>query len=364
MKTMDRYIARAFIGNYVLLLLIGVSVYIFADVLVNLDDFTQNPALSPTDVLLSMVDYYGSNLPLYYQQLGGVMLAIAAGFTFAVMLKSNEFIPLVASGVPLQRLAWPVLRGGFLLLLPWIANSELLVPAVAHRIVRQHGDSGAERAVAVPCVRDDRNAILVARELHVRYGLLRGVCIVAPDEQGAPRHLIRADSATYDPARHTWTLDRGAIQELSAATESEELGRFLRWRPLAEYDLQLAPEEIRLRAAAEWAELMSFAQLSKLLNVAHLPNRATVLQTRDIRITQPFLAFVLLLLAIPPLLTREPINVLAGGGRSLVLTAACFIVVFLSHSLSGDANFARYAIAAPVLIFGPLAVVRFANVHT
>jgi lipopolysaccharide export LptBFGC system permease protein LptF len=364
MKTIDRYITRTFLGSYVLLLLVGFGLYVFSDVLVNLDEFTKDRALSTRDVLLNMIDYYGFNVPLYYRQLGGVMMAFAASFTFAMLLKNNELTPLVAAGVPLQRLAVPVLGCSVVLVAAWLVNSELIVPGCAHKIARQHDDLSDIRSVDVQCVRDDRHAILVAQELQTRKGVLKGVYIVEPDERGAPKNLIRADAARFDPDRKTWVLERGARQLMGPAFGSEELGRPIQWVALAEYPFTLSPEQILLRQSAQWADLMSIGQMNALLQTSNLPNLPAVAKARDVRFTQPLLMWILILLAVPFFLTREPENPLVAGGKALLLTGVCFICVFLCHSVSGDIYVARLAVALPVLVFGPVAVLHFANAKT
>lgn len=364
MTTVDRYIARTFLSSYLLLLLVFIGLYVFADVLVNLDEFTENRALSAAQVLLNMLDFYGHNLPLYYKQLGGALMTIAAGFTFGIMMKNNELTPLVAAGVPLQRLAAPVLVCSIVLVALWMANGELLVPAWAHKIARNQDEVTATRSIEVRCVRDDRNAILVADELRVELGWLRGVHIIEPDEQGVPQSLVRADAATYDPERRTWVLERGARQEMGAAFGEEALGNAIVWRPLSVYPFTLGPEEILLRQSSQWAELMSMRQMNKLLEAQNLPNLPAVAKARDIRFTQPLLTWILMLLAIPFFLTRQPDNVLVSGGKALLLTGLCFSFTFLCHSLSTDVQSARLATALPVLVFGPVAVLHFANVKT
>lgn len=364
MRTIDRYICTTFLGSYLILLLIGVGVYVFSDVLFNLDEFTKDRALSAGQVLMNMADYYGCNLPLYYYQLGGIMMTIAAAFTFAMLLKNNELTPLVAAGVPLQRLAVPVLLPSVVLVGLWLVNSEVVMPAMASKIARLQGDLSETRQVDVRCVRDDRNAMLTALELRVHSGVLNGVYIIEPDENGYPRHLIRADAATWDPQRRTWRLDRGARMVMGDAFGDEELGHAIQWTPLAEYTFTLSPAQIRLRQSAQWADLMSIRQMNALLQSRNLPNLPAVSKARDIRFAQPLLIGILMLLAIPYFLTREPGNVLVAGGKALLLTGFCFACIFLSHSISGDMAVARVAIALPVLVFGPVAVLHFANVKT
>ncbi len=365
MTTVDRYIAASFLSNYVILLLAGIGVYIFSDLLVNLDEFTEGRALGLTEILGQMADFYGYNLPRYYQQLGGVMLGIAAGFTFALMLRNNELTPLVAAGVPLQRLAAPALLVSVVLVAAWVVNGEVVVPALAHKIARQHGDlADAASGTAVLCVRDDRNAILSARELHVPRGELRGVMIIAASADGAPAELIRADAARYDAGRTTWRLERGARLTMGPAFSDQTLGHVIRWEPVDEYPYTLAPDDIRLRQSAQWTDLMSIRQMNALLRSRNLPNAPAIARTQHVRFVQPLLAWIMMLLIMPFFLTRQPENVLVAGGKALLLAGSCFVLTFLCHSVAADPHTALLAAAAPVLAFGPVAVLFFTNVRT
>ncbi len=365
MSTLDRYIARTFLSSYLILLLLGVGVYIFSDVVVNLDEYTGEPGLTLAGALAKMLDYHGHRLPLYFHQLGGVMMAIAGAFTFAMMLRNNELAPLVAAGVPLQRLAVPVLLCSVGIVGIWLVNSEAIMPGYAAQIARRYGDLDETGAAAVRCVRDDYNAILIAEELHARQGWLKGVYIIEPGPNRVPQYLIRADAARYDPARRTWVLERGGRLIMAGAFEPGQLGRAIRWEPLDEFRFALTPDQIVLRQSTQWAELMSIREMNQLLSAAHtLPNLPAVERSRDIRFYQPLIMWILVLLAVPFFLTREPENVLAAGGKALLLAGACYGVTFVAHSSATDAAYARLVAATPVLIFGPIAILNAANVKT
>lgn len=364
MTTIDRYIVRNFLSAYVLLLAVFVGMYIFGDLLFNIDEFTENPALSAQEVLGNMFDYYSHNLPLYYQQLGGVMMCIAAGFTFAMMLRNNELVALVAAGVPLQRLAVPILVASAGLVTLWVANGELLVPAFAQKIVRQHDDLGDTRTVEVQCVRDNRNAILSATELYSTRGEMRQVYIIEPNDDGLLSYLIQADAAQYDFQRQTWVLDRGRRLLLDPAFAHEELGEGMRWESLAEFDFTLSPEQILLRQSSQWADLMSLRQMNALLETQDLPNLPAVAKARDIRFFQPLLAWILMLLSVPFFLTCAPGNVLVAGGKALLLAGGCFAFTFFAHSIPTGSDMMLLMTSLPVLVFGPVAVLHIFNVRT
>jgi len=360
---MDRYVVRNFLSSYLSLLLGLTGLVVFVDIVFNVDEFTDDLDQGIVGVLLKIVDYHGYRLPLYFHMLGGVMMSIAACFTFAIMLRSNELTPLVAAGMPLQRLTAPLLGCSVVLVALWLANSELVIPAIAPKLARTYQDLRDTRQGDVQCVRDARNAILSARELHARDGWLKNVHIIEPDDTGRPAHLISADVATYDPQRQTWVLTRGTRLTMGGRTAGGGLGSTITREPLDEYAFQLAPEQIRLRQSSQWADLMSIHQMNALLKGHNLSNATSIEKTRFIRFTQPLLIWILIALVVPFFLTREPANVLVAGGKALLLGGACFAVTFLAHAAAPD-GYWQVVTALPVLIFGPVAVLHLANTKT
>lgn len=365
MSIIDRYVISSFLSSYVLLLAVAVGTFVLTDVVFNLDEFAESADSGAFTVLERIADYHGNRLPRYFQLMGGVLMALAASFTYARMLRTNELTPLVASGMPLWRLAVPVLACSAGLAVIWWCNSEYVVPQFATKIARHYDDLSDARSVAVHCVRDDKNAILNASELHARDGWLKNVYILEPDAaDGKPAHLIQADRADYDSAANTWKLERGRRLDMTSAFAAGGLGVPLTWEPIATYRFRLRPDQILLRQSSQWSDLLSFRQMNRLLWMTNVPNRPEIAKQRDIRFSQPLLMGILIMLVVPYFLTREPTNVLVAGGKALLLGGGCFLVAFICHSWSPTSPLAQFAAALPVLIFGPLAVLRLASVKT
>lgn len=364
MSIIDRYVARTFLSGYVILMLVGIGLYVLGDLLLNIDEFTEDDTLPLLHVLRLMGDYYVCNLPLYYSQLGGPLMAIAAAFTLGMMLRNNELTALVAAGMPLQRLVVPLVACSVLLVTVWLANRELVLPELAHKIARKHDDVVVQRATGVYCARDDNNAILTAVRFFPHQRRLERVYITEPDTEDRPQHLIMADAATYNDQRGVWDLDRGVRVAMYTPLGGQGLGPTIRPDFIDEYPYTLTPEELVLRRNSQWADMLSIRQLNALLQSRNLANRPTVNMSRHIRLTQPLLQWILLLLALPFFLTREPSNVMAAGGRALLLTAAFYLVAFVAHSIVKEEAYAAFVAWIPILVFGPLAVVQLANVKT
>jgi len=361
MTTLDRHVAFNFLRSYVVLLLVGMGLYVLSDLLVNIDEFTENRGLTVTQVLATMGDYYAYNLPLYFTQLAGPVMAFAGAYTVAMMLRHNEMTPLVAAGMPLQRVAVPILVSSVLLVALCGINREFVLPAFAPKIARQRDDLTGQRQAGIALARDDHDAILTARRIHLPERRLDYVVIVEPESQGG--HVVQADAAIYDPQRKTWRLEAGKRIVARRGPDGQSLQLGIAREPISEYAFTLAPEELLLRQSSQWAGMLSLRQMNALLKSRNLPNLAAIRMQRHIWLTQPVLQWLLLALALPFFLTREPSNVFAAGGRALALTGAFYAVSFLAQSVLSE-QWAALVAWIPILLFGPVAVLQLANVKT
>ena len=109
--------------------------------------------------------------------------------------------------------------------------------------------------------------------------------------------------------------------------------------------------------------MLSTSQINRLLE--HPRNYGTVplLRVKHSRIVQPLANVLLLLLAIPCILTREPNALKATATRTVLITGACMAVIFVSHQLAGFPPtpemtwfWPALMLWMPVFIFGPIAV--------
>lgn len=364
MSIIDRYIARTFFSGYVILLLVGIGVYILSEMLINVDEFIEDTTLPADEIVRRMLDYYLNNLPLYFSQLGGPVMTIAAAFTLGQMLRNNELTALLAAGMPLQRLAVPLLLCSVLTVGLWMVNREVVMPLLAHKISRTHADVIAARPAAVYCARDDRNAILTAVRMNTQTGELFRVFVFEPDDSGRPQTLVEADAARYDPQTRDWRLTRGRRVVQAQPDRQRGLEEAVRYEPVERLNFSLTPEQLVLRRESQWADLLSLRQLNELLRSRNVPNRPAIDMSRHARFTQPFLQWLLLLLAIPCFLSREPQHVLGAGGRALALTGSFFLVAFVAQNVSGDATLNAVAAWTPIFFFAPVAVLQLTNVRT
>jgi len=197
MTILDRYITRMFLTNFVILLVVFMSLFVIGDVIIDLDEFVQaaqvqvvrsrvtNMATAhslPLDTIVPLAsqyakyeiaepiakemqlnleqtaalqeameapswrvtlqtiwvifDYDGPMLLLIYVYFSGLLVVAAAGFTFAGLARSGEVVAMVAGGISMYRVAMPVLIVGCVLNSLTIFSQELVIPGLAPKLAR------------------------------------------------------------------------------------------------------------------------------------------------------------------------------------------------------------------------------------
>jgi hypothetical protein len=102
---------------------------------------------------------------------------------------------------------------------------------------------------------------------------------------------ILATSASWDSAEQAWRLQGGAMFCPS----------------------DLTADDLVLRRSSHWLEYMSSAQLTDLLRLRQVPDPDMVLLVRHSRLTDPINNLIMLLLALPFILSRERRDVKASA---------------------------------------------------
>ena len=367
LTVLDRYILRSLLINYVVALAAMISLYIVLDMFVNMDEFTEQgyPALT---VIANMFDYYAPNVLLYFSQLSSAITLFACMAVLARMRKLNELTAILASGVSLYRVARPVLLFGVSTTGLYVLDTEVLIPAVAHKLSRDHDDADGKRAYEVLFLRDRNGALLSAGQFHPRSRDLQRLLVLFRDDDGAIVRTLEADRAVWEPpdafrSEGRWRLERG---RLTQRRTGERVGLGPREARVTTYPVvyesDLSPEAIQLRQSGSWTRFLSLSQL-RALELEENSDRAALIQTRHGRIASPLVGLLLLLLGLPFFLDRSPANVLSDTGKCMLLCGLCYVVAFLAQSVHGETLSALPA-WIPILVFGPVAIVMLDRVRT
>lgn len=367
LSVIDRYVIRSLLVNYLIALGAMLSLYVVLDMFVNMDEFTEQGYPLAT-VVGNIFSYYWPNLFLYFAQLSGGITLFACMATIARMRKLNEMTAVLASGVSLYRIARPVLVFGVVMTGFLVADTEWLIPMVAHKLARDHDDVDGKRAYAVLFLRDGDGSLLSAARFHPGRGDLQRLLVLTRDESGVVEQTLEADRATWEPPndlrlRGRWRLERG---RRTTRVPADAGGLGPRGNKVVSYplyhDSELSPQAIQLRQSEGWIGFLSLRELDRLQRRAG-PNLAAIVQTKHARWTTPIVSMVLILLGLPFFLRRSPGNVLSDTGKCMVLCGLCYMATFVAQSVRAESASALPA-WLPILVFGTVAVVLMDRIRT
>ena len=362
LTTLDRYVIRQFVANYLIAIASMIGLYIVLDLFFNLDEFVESEA-GAVRVLGNIISYYGYNMFLYFAQISGVITLFAGACTLARMQKNNELIGVMAAGTSLHRVAVPVILVGLATNLLWIIDQEIIIPHIAPKLARAHEDVEGFQARNLYFLNDRDDALLTAMDFQPRLKQMRHLTVVRRDPSGSFTECLTADRATWDAQEQVWRLERGVLHQRASADGDLGAPDQTQRTPVEAYESDLTPDELILRQATLWHDLLSVRQLSQLAERNYIGPKE-VAGIRHGRFAMPFMNLLLLLLGVPFFLTREPSGILIQASKCLLNCGLCFTVTFLSHNVIHSDTFPALTAWFPIMVFGPVAILYLDGLKT
>jgi lipopolysaccharide export LptBFGC system permease protein LptF len=372
-STIDKYVLSSFLKNYVISFFVLIGLYVVLDMVFNFDEFVQvsgREAGDDTGTILQTIhliaSFYFFQAFRIFNYLAGVIPVVATAFTLMRMSRFNELTALLAAGRPLLRVAAPIIGAALALNIGLLlVNQEVIVPRLIDRLTRDRGqaDSSLDNRVlrAMP---DGADKLLFAGRYTPateKVPALMEVVDVLSKVDGKQTHLT-ADRATFDASANVWKLENGSLAEIVKPGQ----GRGADPVPQAAYNGDgVNPETIALfLSRGDFVDLLSTSRISELLAQNTGVGRIDLMRVRDARWANYVLNIVLVLLTIPCVLTREPMQLRTAAGRVLLLVGACMGTIFVCQSIAGQpppnpqlASMWTAAMAwLPIFIYCPIAV--------
>jgi lipopolysaccharide export system permease protein len=364
LKIVDRQLIRGYFKSYLICLTALLSLYVVVDLFTNLDSFTRDkPGLG--GVVRHIATYYGYRVPKIFDQLCEAIVLLAAMFTVAWMQRNNEQVPLLCAGISTRRIVAPVLLCAFVMLGLAVLNQELVIPRVAAELAKDRDDPEGEKNVAVHGAYEP-NKMHLTGDRATRSGLVvhkfsclipEGLMSTGPGEQSP---YLQAEEAHYVKAKGGWELLHATPPDLPSIPRLLDLidnGHYFLYTREVDFDV--------LTRNQNWFQMVSTWNLLRELNKPDSTRLASIAVLFHTRVTRPLLGMVLVLMGLSVILRDQNRNVFISSGLCLVLCAVFFAACYMSKT-AGDYEFVSPATAAwaPVLVFGPFAVVLFDAVHT
>lgn len=368
MKTLDRYIVRLFLINFVILLAVLSVLFVVVNVLIDLDEYLEAGQLRGAELgsawlgtLWSIVDYNAPLVVLLYVFFSGLVVVAAMGFTFAALYRTGELGAMVSGGVSMYRVAASVLVAGFLLNCLALPAQEFVIPRLAGKLVRDKSQVSLSTAspFRVRYAVDSRGGLLSAASYDPQSQTLKDVAILVRDADGLAEQRVMAESGRWSESRGGWELLGGyAIRPrpdvAGGAGPAEEVGF---------YATELSPEVLLARQASFFPRLLSLNDLERLSHSTAI-DTAQVRQIMHSRFSMLVVNMLILAMCLQFFLLREPANILLQGVKAAGVTMSAWGVGLLLMLIGGTELNPVATAWLPVVIYLPVAAVAILRVRT
>ena len=382
MKILDRYIAKNFLYGYIIALSVMIGMFLSLDLFLNLDEFSEffdkvNPVTGAeytlSEVAMIVFRYYSVRCCLWYKEIAGMVIVIAAVFSLTRMTRNNELIAVMASGMSLKRILAPILFLSLILSGLMVVDQELVIPRFAHDLTRKHDDAPGEGSYSLWFAGDDKGSLFCSKQYDESTQTLQSPMIIlrqkVEDRQEVYRVTgkIQAASAVYNEERQGWDLKRGRLVNLPAKGEEMIPPKT---EPIDFYPSNLKAADIPIRRREGFKTLLSLHQLTELERNegARKTDLAELSLQKNSRITDPIINLIMLMVALPVLVCRDPKAMKTAILISFLTTASCFIVVFICKLFATEVFFGQIRPAlwawAPIFIFFPIALIEIDSMKT
>ncbi len=368
MKILDKYVAKNFLIGYAIAFCVLIGLRIIIDLFVNLDEFTEHADLSALTVMKNILIFYGLNITLYFREFAGMITVVAASFSFGKMVRSNELVAVMASGVSLKRVIAPIVLLALLLTGVLVIDQELIIPPLADKLVRSHDDIPGQESYDVWFINDGNGSLICSQKFDVETSTLHYPTIITRRKKAnlgiwEVMGRIDAERAVYNGETGGWDLINGRFIEKGSPKGAQ---------PIASYPSDITPKDIPVRLKSEHTTLLSWRQLAVLVAQAEqdkIKGSRQLYSQKHFRVTEPIINLAMLMVCLPILVCRDPKSMKSAVAISFAMVGACFITTFICKMLAPEANVGSfYQIGfyawLPVFIFLPIAFIELDSMKT
>jgi lipopolysaccharide export LptBFGC system permease protein LptF len=277
--------------------------------------------------------------------------------------------------VPLLRVSAPIIFAAMALNVVLFADQEALIPTMIPKLTRSHdqiqqGVSSFSKGFPIQAMQDADRSLLMASRFNPASGTnqayMEDFDVIERDQQLQPTAHISADRADWDPLRKEWLLTNGSrVTGLRPEQRRSDEVAWPAWRT------NISPEEVALYRSNDYVELLSTDRINQLLSRPQSYGTVNLLTVKHSRVTQWLMNLVLVLLAVPCVMTREPGKLKQDLTKLLVIVGLAMGTIFVArqiaaHPPSGPLAASWPALWAwvPVFIYTPLSIYLLDRLHT
>ncbi|MDO5665917.1 MAG: LptF/LptG family permease [Bacteroidia bacterium] len=327
----DKYIIKKFLGTYLFMIALILSIAVVFDINEKIDKFISNSA--PLSEII--FNYYVNFVPYYANLFSPIFVFLAVIFFTSKMASNSEIIAILSNGVSFKRLLYPyMISAGIIAAASFVMNSYIIPPANKVRLNFEHTYINPERKKT-----DDRNIqFKVADGTIVYFGnfdLVSNIGYNFSIDQFDSLKLISrltAQSIQYDSLYH-WTIKDYQIRNFDGLQEKIIHGTSI------DTIIQVVPNDFIVAVTAQ--QMMTSPEIThyvKSQNERGLGNVKDFQIEYHSRIASVFSAFILTIIGatLSARKVKGGMGLNIGIGLSLSVTYILFMTITSSFAVKGN----------------------------
>jgi len=360
---LDGYVGGLFLAAYATSFLLVVGLVMIFNLASNLDWFEpwEDGSRASTPTILR---YYLLETPFLYLQVAPFVTVVAGLFSVSRLVRHNEMVAVLASGVSARRLLLPIFAGGALAAVGMFALRELATEALGFKrdsLLDVLENRRAERVFENLWFRDDYGNVVRLVEFRPATGSpplaeVRGLEVTLQDAGVAK--LVRAERAVWTRFEHGdgWRLEGGSVQEVENQSRTYPIDVLS--------GVSFTPADVLLvDKGRDRAMELSFGELQRLAR--RDPDDVSYQTLLQYHLTFPLANLVLLLVALPRMVGRERGHAIEGLVEGCLLCVFYFCFDFVTRALGMEGSLSPLLASwLPVLTFGSLGAVLLDSMGT
>ncbi|MFA5795024.1 MAG: LptF/LptG family permease [Candidatus Brocadiia bacterium] len=339
-KKLDFYVLRYFLAALGLSFFAMSGLYVVIHFFTNLSDFME---LTQVNLPFFMGQYYLCRLPLIMYQITPIIILIASVMTIAKLIKTNEFIPIITSGLNILRMIRPILVVALIIAVGMFVIDEYTVSLLNKVINRTEKILKAEGSELFITRQAKHYAMVIQKYDYIR-NEMNNVWVTEYDDEGQLQAKVFAHTVQWREASSI--EDEHAAEEKNRTAE----GWYFSDGAVYRYDSKglrigsprifgargyfLAPElssEVMEKSDGTASESMS--DLENLIK--QYPRQAAYKLKYYNKFSFPLTNFVLIFVGIPFILfSPSRRNFFRGIGICIAIGLGFFMLKFSLESLS------------------------------
>jgi lipopolysaccharide export system permease protein len=378
MTLLDRYIARQYLINIVILMVLLSCFIVTVDFSLNITRYwNSNYFRDLPDVgyglrrvlitALLVLDLWWPRLINLFNFMMGLILIGAMGFTLSQLVRHRELVAVLTSGQSLFRVARPFLAVALLMTLLTAVSQQFITPRIADRVTREARDIGRKELgeSRVRPMLDAAGRLFYAASFDADAATLTDLYVWERDPATSlPTRRLYAPRATW--TNGAWALERGVW-------ESRLRGPPVKPEPATRLETDLDPTMLKMKRYAIYGQNLSFTQAAAMLRRVDSfgsdpevvrRNRDQLVRAGLGRLSSMVSSLLTLLISMSFFLLREPRHMPLQALKCAPIGIAAIIAGVLGTSATVPGVPTAVSVFFPVMILTPIAIAMLSRIKT